>query len=153
MTQAVSRRLQSIQLMTQAAFQALIQDQLMSQVDFPGRYWSWLTHDSKCFSIFRFISTHDSNEKHLILSRLMIRLTCYDDPCLSLTHPHQTGMRIRSRSHRNWNIFTEQEPPEYTYYLEPEPDTVQAIMALPRQIRTSCLRNAIFLPEGTGSRS
>ena len=38
------------------------------------RYWFILTNDSKCFSIFRFKSTHDSSKKHLILSRLMIRL-------------------------------------------------------------------------------
>ena len=41
--------------------------------EFP-RYWFSLTLDSKCFRIFRFKSTHDSSEEHLILSRLMIRL-------------------------------------------------------------------------------
>ena len=35
MTQAVSPRLESIQLMTQAAFQELTQNQLMTQVDPP----------------------------------------------------------------------------------------------------------------------
>ena len=38
------------------------------------RYWFRLTHDSECFLIFLFKSTHDSSEKHLILSRLLIRL-------------------------------------------------------------------------------
>ena len=74
MTQAVSRRLESIQPMTQAAFQELTQNQLMTQVNSPGTYWFKLTRDLKCFPIFRFKSTHDSSEKHLILSRLMVRL-------------------------------------------------------------------------------
>ena len=59
--------------MTQADFQALTQNQLMTQVDSPG-IESVLTHDSKCFPIFQFKSTLDLSEKHSILSRLMIRL-------------------------------------------------------------------------------
>ena len=72
MTQVVSRRLESIQFMAQASFHELTQNQLMTPVASPGRYWFWLTRDLKCFPIFRFESTHDSSEKHLILSRLMI---------------------------------------------------------------------------------
>ena len=73
MTQAVSRGPESIQLMTQAAFQELIKNQLMTQLDSPG-IDSHLHMTQSALCIFRFKSTHDSNEKHLILSRLMIRL-------------------------------------------------------------------------------
>ena len=38
------------------------------------RYWFRSTHDLKCFPISLFKSTQGSNEKHSILSRLMIRL-------------------------------------------------------------------------------
>ena len=65
MTQAVFPRLESIQIITQLAFQKLTQNQLMTkwipqvliQVD------SWL----KGLSHFWLKSTHDSTEKHLIL--------------------------------------------------------------------------------------
>ena len=40
---------------------------------FPGIVSDWPI-DSKCSAILRFKSTHDSSEKYLILSRLMIRL-------------------------------------------------------------------------------
>ena len=73
MAQAVSWRLESIQLMTQSTFQELTKNQLMTQVDSTG-IDSILTHDSKSFPIFWFKSTHDSSENPLILSRLMIRL-------------------------------------------------------------------------------
>ena len=68
---------ESIQLVTQATFQELTQNQLMTQVDFPGIDSDWLM--TQYFPIFRFKSTHDSSEKYLILSRLMI-LESY--PCL-----------------------------------------------------------------------
>ena len=72
-TQAVSRRLESIQFMTQVAFHELTQNQLMTQVhsQILIQIDLWL----KIFPDFSIKSTHDSNENHLILSRLMIRLS------------------------------------------------------------------------------
>ena len=68
MTQAESRRLESIQLMSQATSQELTQNQLMTQVDCQTDSWLKVLHH------FRFKSTHDSTKKHLIISRIMIRL-------------------------------------------------------------------------------
>ena len=73
MTQAVCRRLESIQLMTQAAFQEVTHNQLITQVDSPGIDSDWLTTQNAS-PFFRFKSTHGSSEKLLILNRLMIRL-------------------------------------------------------------------------------
>ena len=74
MTQAaVSRRLESTQLMTQMAFQELTLNKLMIQMDSPGIDSDWLMTRS-AFPFFWFKSTYDSSEKHLIRSRLMIRL-------------------------------------------------------------------------------
>ena len=86
MTQAESRRLESIQLMTQAAFQELTQNQLTSQADSPGidadRLMAWavflriksnssITQNANHF----FIQINSwLKRKHFILSRLMIRL-------------------------------------------------------------------------------
>ena len=72
MIQALSRKLESIPLMIQTAFQELAQNQLMTQVHLPDI--DSATHDSNCLPIFRLKSAHGSSEKHLILSRLMIRL-------------------------------------------------------------------------------
>ena len=72
--QVVSRRLESNQPMTQAGFQELIQNQLMTQVDAYGTDSDRLS-DSKSFPIFLFNSTHDSSEKKkLILRRFMLGL-------------------------------------------------------------------------------
>ena len=57
------------------------------------RFCFRLTHDSKCFPISRFNSTHDSSKKHLILSRLMLRLWVIPmsahDPLYCGFHPWQ----------------------------------------------------------------
>ena len=58
--------------MTQAVFQELTWNQLMTQVDSPGIDSDWLK--TQCFPVFRLKSTHDSSKKHLTLSRLMVRL-------------------------------------------------------------------------------
>ena len=81
-----SRRIDLNHLMTQAVSRSheLIHDlsgfsrnwlRISSWLKWNLRYWFRSIHHTKCLPIFRIKSTHDSTEKkHLILSRLMIRL-------------------------------------------------------------------------------
>ena len=73
MTQEVSRRVESTQLMNQAAFQGIDSESTHGSSGFPG---NWLRISSRLKGIPRywFKLTHESSEKHSILSRLMIQL-------------------------------------------------------------------------------
>ena len=55
-----------------SGFPGIDSELTMTQVVSPGIDSNWLM-TQKCFPIFWFKSTHDSSEKHLILSRLRIR--------------------------------------------------------------------------------
>ena len=73
MTEAVPRRLKSIQLMSESAFPGIDSESARDSSGFPGIDSDRLiTQNASRF--FDFKSTHDSSKKQLILSRLMIRL-------------------------------------------------------------------------------
>ena len=95
----ISRRLESIQHMTQAAFQELTQNQLMTQVDSSGIDSDWLMTQSAS-PFFRFKSTHDSSEKHLTLSRLMIRLWVMPMSAWLMHHRKKTAYFSRRPMHQ-----------------------------------------------------
>ena len=83
-TQAVSRRPEAIQLMTQRRSRNWLR--INSRLKWIRRYWFRWTHDSKPFPTFLFKSTHASSEKHLILSRIMIRLLSHTHVWLEVCH-------------------------------------------------------------------
>ena len=103
MTQAVSRRPEAIQLMTQRRSRNWLR--INSRLKWIRRYWFRWTHDSKRFPTFLFKSTHASSEKHLILSRIMIRLLSRIHVWMEVCHGWIQLWVISGWRKNNWYLY------------------------------------------------